>query len=101
MDCLHPKYITNRTLHYDLFKPLQLKVPCGKCEACKKSNRDDWFIRSVYEWKEHGCSNTFFYTLTYNNEHLPRFMDVPCFKKKDIQDFIKRLRFRLSKLHIF
>ena len=100
MECLHPKYITNRTLHYDLFKPLKIAVPCGKCEACKRANRSDWFIRAVYEWKEHGCSNTFFYTLTYNNEHLPRFCGVPCFRKKDIQDFMKLLRVRLDKLDI-
>ena len=100
MECLHPKYITNRTLHYDLFQPLKLKVPCGKCENCKRNNRDDWYIRSVFEWKEHGCSNTYFYTLTYNNEHLPRFCGVPCFRKKDIQLFFKRLRGRLKSYNI-
>lgn len=100
MECTNPKYITNRTLHYTLFQPLRMKVPCGKCEACLKSQRDDWFIRCVYEWKSTGCRTGFFYTLTFNNEHLPRYYGLPCFSKELVQKFLKRLRFRLDKLHI-
>ena len=96
--CLSPKYITNRTLHYDLFQPLKIQVPCGKCEECKKVVRNDWFIRCVYEWQRNQNGSTFFYTLTYNNEHLPRIGGFPCFSKRDIQKFLKRLRYRLSKL---
>lgn len=97
--CLAPKYITNRSLHWNLFQPLKLSVPCGKCEECKRSNRSDWFVRSYYEWQK--CkTSTFFYTLTYNNEHLPLFDGIACFKKKDLQDFLKRLRFRLDKYNV-
>lgn len=79
--------------------PVKLQVPCGKCEECKKQNRNDWFVRSYFEWTK--CrKSTFFYTLTYNNEHLPKFDGVACFRKKDLQDFLKRLRFRLDKFDI-
>lgn len=98
MPCLNPKYITNRSLHWNLFQPLKLQVPCGKCEECKKVSRNGWFVRSYYEWQSSQC--TFFYTLTYNNEHLPAFNGIACFRKKDLQDFTKRLRFRLDKLGI-
>lgn len=97
--CLSPKYITNRCLHYDLFKPLKLQVPCGKCEECKSKNRNDWFTRCYFEWQR--CrESSFFYTLTYNNEHLPKYCGVQRFSKRDIQLFIKKLRFRLNKLDI-
>lgn len=98
--CLSPKYITNRTLHYDLFKPLKLQVPCGKCEDCKRHNRNEWFVRSYYEWLRHGKTNTFFYTLTYNNENLPLFQGIQHFSKRHIQLFMKRLRKVLSQYDI-
>ena len=97
--CLSPRYITNRSLHWDLFQPLKLQVPCGKCEECKRSNRSDWFVRSYYEWQK-SQNSTFFYTLTYNNDNLPKFAGIACFRKKDLQDFLKRLRFRLDKYNV-
>ena len=97
--CLSPRYITNRSLHWNLFQPLKLQVPCGKCEECKRSNRSDWFVRSYYEWLKSQTS-TYFYTLTYNNDNLPKFDGIACFRKKDLQDFLKRLRFRLDKYNV-
>lgn len=96
--CVSPKKIYNRSNHWDEFKPLYLYVPCGKCEECRQQNRNDWFVRCFYEWSnntENG--HTFFYTLTYNNENLPTFCGRPCFSKRHIQLFIKRLRFVLDK----
>ena len=97
--CLSPRYITNRTLHYDLFKPLKMQVPCGKCEECRSMNRNEWFTRCYYEWLRNR-NNTFFYTLTYNNDNLPKFKGVSHFSKRHVQTFLKRLRFRLNKLDI-
>lgn len=97
--CLCPKYITNRKLHWNLFEPVKLHVPCGKCEECKQMGRSDWFVRSYFEWLK-SRESTYFYTLTYNNEHLPTFDGIACFNKKDLQDFLKRLRNRLSPLGI-
>lgn len=93
--CLSPRYITNRSLHWNLFQPLKMVVPCGKCVECQNSKRSEWFVRSYFEWKRSKMG--FFYTLTYNNEHLPSFDGVPVFCKKHLQDFIKRLRYRLDK----
>lgn len=78
--------------------PLYFDVPCGKCEECRNNMRSEWFVRSFYEWQEvqktHGCG--MFYTLTYNNTFLPHYKGIPCFSKRDIQLFIKRLRFALE-----
>lgn len=96
--CTSPRRILNRANHWDEHKPLYLEVPCGKCEECKQSNRNDWFCRCFYEWlsnRENGQS--FYYTLTYNNDNLPHSMGVPCFSLRDLQLFLKRLRKCLSK----
>ena len=97
--CLSPKYITNRTLHYTLFQPLKLQVPCGKCEECRSANRNEWFTRCYFEWLRNRNS-TYFYTLTYNNDNVPRFNGFTCFSKRHLQAFLKRLRYVLYKRKI-
>lgn len=94
--CLQPKKILNRSLHFDETKPLYLTVPCGHCVECLRAKRDEWFTRCYYEWQVPGTM-TFFYTLTYNNENLPKFGNLPCFSKRDIQLFLKRLRYYLGR----
>lgn len=95
--CLCPKKIPNQTKHWSPDNhPLYLLVPCGKCEECCKHNRDDWFVRCYYEWMNNRNGCTFFYTLTYNEERIPRYDGMKCFRKRDIQLFIKLLRKRLA-----
>lgn len=98
--CLSPKYITNRSLHYDLFQQLRLPVACGKCEECKQQNRSEWFTRCFFEWKKNDCKNTYFYTLTYNKENLPLWNGIQHFSKRHLQLFMKRLRKLLNPLGI-
>lgn len=93
--CLYPKKIINRSNHWDESQPVYMYVPCGKCEECKNSVRNDWFVRLYYQWRTSVLS--LFYTLTYNNESLPHQCGMPCFDKKHIQDFMKRLRYYLNK----
>lgn len=76
------------------FHPLKLPtgyVPCGKCEACLARKRDQWVIRIEQELKV--SSSCFFFTLTYDDEHLPR-SDVgfPVVSKRDVQLWLKRFR---------
>lgn len=65
-----------------------LRVPCGKCIGCMLDKANDWATRCWCETKgwEHNC----FITLTYSDEHLPKDRSL---KKKDLQDFWKRLRY--------
>lgn len=96
--CLNSRKIINRTLHFTAENnPYFLEVPCGKCEECAKHNRNSWFVRSYFEWRDNSWDSSFFYTLTYNNENLPHYANkVPCFSKRHIQLFLKRLRKDLS-----
>lgn len=68
-----------------------IQYPCGRCPNCLKRRISGWSFRLMQEYKR--CSSAHFVTLTYDNKHVPlsknRFMTV---KKKDLQDFMKRLR---------
>ena len=51
----------------------------------------EWAIRMSHEQRMHKASS--FLTLTYDDEHLPRFGQLV---KSDLQDFFKRLRYYLG-----
>jgi hypothetical protein len=63
-----------------------LQLPCGKCIGCTLDRSRDWAIRCVLETEEHEENQ--FITLTYANEHLPRFG----LNADHLQAFIKKLR---------
>lgn len=71
------------------------KVPCGKCELCKKRRQREWFVRLNSEWKH--SQTAFFVTLTYDDVHIPCNDGIVYVSKKDCQDFMKRLRKPLGK----
>lgn len=68
-----------------------LDLPCGKCLECLQQYSKEWSFRIMLEASlyEKNC----FITLTYKNS--PNFL-----VKKDLQDFLKRLRRRLEPLRI-
>lgn len=69
-------------------------IPCGKCGFCLQNKRKEWSFRLQKEYRYHESSR--FLTLTYDNENLPlaqignKLFGV--LRKKDFQDFMKRLR---------
>lgn len=71
------------------YEPLEL--PCGRCIGCRLRRSRDWSVRCMAEAKLH--KQTCFITLTYNNANLP---DNGTLVKKDVQDFLKRLRKNLG-----
>lgn len=72
--------------------------PCGKCPQCKARRISAWSFRLMQQLKV--CEYAEWVTLTYDNQHVPisknGFMTL---RKKDIQDFFKRLR-KLTNLKI-
>lgn len=46
-----------------------LYVPCGHCEACRESYRSAW--RSRLDIEAQSSVSVLFFTLTYDNEHVP------------------------------
>lgn len=73
--------------------------PCGKCPACVANRAQEWTYRLFAENKLHAKSC--FVTLTYSDEALgARLVLSPTglysLNKKELQDFMKRLRKNLS-----
>lgn len=99
-------------------KDVEFRVPCGKCLPCQKKRRSDWSLRLEHEYLF--SDSALFITLTYNDIHLPRHYwknkyeyeihpitkqkkrikqwkeivhsPYPTLNKKDLQDYVKRLR---------
>lgn len=74
-------------------------VPCGKCAECRKSYQSQWFFRLAAECLaaiNRGWQVAFF-TLTYNDEHLPELYGKPCFRRQDVRRLILRLRKKYHK----
>lgn len=66
-------------------------VPCGKCPDCRADLAREWSNRCMLELEDNngvGC----FVTLTYDDFHLPIDIDGPTLRKRDLQLFMKRLR---------
>ena len=71
-------------------------VPCGHCVECLKARSESWSCRLVCEYESLRKLDSYvaaFCTFTYNDLHLPFSNSL---KKKDCQDFLKRLRYFLD-----
>lgn len=96
--CLQPKWIfkkgerketTFRGVvgeHYEI----GMYAKCGHCSQCTAEKSNNWVVRNYYEEKQH--KQKCFLTLTYNEENNPIVL-----RRKDLQNFIKRLRYYLNK----
>jgi len=71
--------------------PDGLSVPCGRCLLCKIRRRQEWVIRLTHESELH--TDKCFITLTYDDDHIP---EGGSLVKKEFQDFIKRIRWKLD-----
>lgn len=94
MRCIAPVRIFNNLNPSEY--PDGLLVPCGKCIACKVGRRDEWALRMTHElqsWQGIAC----FITLTYDDDNLP---EGGTLKKKDLQNYFKRLRKNIYPLKI-
>lgn len=59
VDCQHKIFLPDVGMY----------VGCGRCAVCRQKRSNSWFVRLWHEQK-YSLSSLFF-TLTYNNEHLP------------------------------
>lgn len=74
----------------------KMTVACGGCIGCRLDRSREWAARIVHESRSH--EDNCFITLTYDEQSMPRlFAGGPgTLVKKDFQNFMKRLRKRLS-----
>lgn len=94
------KYAASQGKNYEM-----QRVPCGVCPSCRLQQSREWAARIMMEASKYDCN--YFVTLTYDDEHKP-FDEVRTLpdgrvftddgtwngylEKKDVQDFLKRLR---------
>lgn len=76
-----------------------VEIPCGRCISCRLRRSREWANRCMLELPYHESS--YFVTLTYSDEFVPfsttlnedgYYRNTLTLVKKDLQDFIKRLR---------
>lgn len=79
-----------------------IQLPCGQCPECRMQYARNWANRCLLEMQDH--EHTWFVTLTYDDEHLPRTMTadertgealtpVSTLVPRDLQLFLKRFRY--------
>lgn len=72
-----------------------IPFPCGQCLACRINKRRVWTLRLLLESYYYPCAS--FVTLTYEPDNLPFNLDgKPILCKRDLQLFLKRLRYELK-----
>lgn len=69
-----------------------VKVPCGRCSECLKSNAQGWSFRILKEAELY--DENYFITLTYDDEHLP---SNKMLVKDEISKFNKKLKTYLNR----
>lgn len=76
-----------------------INVPCGHCIGCRMDKAKEWKVRCCKEAERYPKEYLHFVTLTYDDPHLFKRCVTPsgeiALNKKDIQDFMKRLRSRV------
>lgn len=82
MECLKPLYLSAHDIY----------VPCGRCPQCGVNKRTDWATRLHYEARRHLVKK--FITLTYANHRLRWKHGQSQLVKRDVQLWLKRIRFK-------
>lgn len=77
-------------------EPLFMAVPCGHCDLCRHRKKVDFVARCNMESQLYDTP-PYFFTLTYDDAHLPSNGDL---QYKDVQDMFKRLRRHWDYKHI-
>lgn len=73
----------------------KMKVPCGRCPACRRRKQNEWAYRIMEEAKYSRL--TAFVTLTYDDEFLPfSELGVPTLDPQRLHKFFKDLRYNFS-----
>lgn len=83
-------------------------LPCGRCFDCRQNLKSQWIFRVRAELSALTAKGwrIGFFTLTYNDEHLPtipaelikgEYRPIPCFNKSDVRLFVNSVRKWLQK----
>jgi hypothetical protein len=93
MKCTNPFTIPNPNHRGDM-----MQVPCQYCLACRINKTSEWTFRILAELPKYGGKSCW-ETLTYDQEHVPLIDTQHTLRKKDTQDYHKRLRKQLKNVN--
>lgn len=107
MQCFHPRDVkVQQKVSWNHYVDRYIRVPCGKCFACRRKRQQDWSFRIQEEARS--CvqkgGSVYFVTLTYDDDHLPHMIDkdtgemfgVPSLNTLEIGKFVRKLRKRFG-----
>lgn len=82
--CLHPVILSNGDYK-----------PCGKCPVCRMKYRKQLAVRMYMEYSIEKPKDSYFITLTYDDENIPTIAGRQCFNKEHLVRFLDSLRHKL------
>lgn len=93
--CLNKTTIRNRRAPWKAseYDKYLLEVPCGSCPDCCKTKANDLLVRTYFEFTRNDFNSAFFVTLDFDDDHLPKYNNIPCFDSEVIKHFFHRLRY--------
>ena len=79
--------VPNNTHYFSLYSRTFNSVPDTNSFFCDSSKRNGYFQRLYYEYlyTQKVKGQTFFYTFTYNDKSIPKFLGHNCFSYDDIR----------------
>lgn len=93
--CVQPIYLKSKEIK-TARNHFTTPVPCGNCPECARAKCNAWLFRIQQEMRI--TTTPLFITLTYDEKTVPKTTEGKrTLLKKDIQDWIKRLRFHYAK----
>lgn len=93
--CTSPRIIKNPRKQFIPYVDREyIKVPCGHCLECRNKKRNELYFLAYFEYlfAKYSGGFTQFFTLTYDDAHLPTFGFRPCFNYEDVQKYLYRVR---------
>lgn len=86
-----PAWQVEKRFHHPQSRDLTdyIEVPCGHCYECRKDYSRRWAFRIQAEAQHYPPEQVWFFTFTYDNEHLPKDGFPP---KSDFSLFLRKLR---------
>lgn len=103
MLCFHPRDVkVQQKVTFSHYVDRYIRVPCGKCVACRRRRQQDWSFRvqKEAEFCRKNGGSVYFVTLTLDSDHLTyqvdkdtgEFSENPTLVTTEIGSFMRKIR---------
>lgn len=98
--CYRSRLIKNPIKEPTGFDKVRVRTSCCRCPDCRRVRSNDWLVRSYFEFLGNN-RQAFFFSLDFDDEHLPKWNDIPCFDSSIMSKWLKRFRKLVGKFRYF